>query len=196
MRGVFFETEEVYRNTCKRWFADYSNPWVVHEYSGTVNCYGISGTHRCFSKGWPCSHARRDHVTMYKWSSKENSNEGTTKSVSCPMSCLAIKQSDPTATSGVYAICPDGKLSRKISVYCDQTTSTTTPRKTATITTKPKLTSTWKPKPEPKPKLNPKLCPMEYGLCVKVTILTNIDMHADCNCMHSPLASHCTSCPA
>ena len=40
----------------------------------------------------------------------------------CLKSCLAIKHAEKTATSGVYSICPDGKDSSKISVYCDQTT--------------------------------------------------------------------------
>ena len=40
----------------------------------------------------------------------------------CPKSCATIKKSDLTAKSGVYSICPDGKDTSKILVYCDQTT--------------------------------------------------------------------------
>ena len=40
----------------------------------------------------------------------------------CLKSCSAIKKSDSKAKSGVYSICPDGKDSSKITVYCDQTT--------------------------------------------------------------------------
>ena len=88
----------------------------------------------------------------------------------CPKSCSAIKQSDPTAKSGIYFICPDGKHSSKISVYCDQS---------------------WKPKP------HPQICPgclMVNGFCVKITMPPKTDMQADC--VHSPLATHCACCPA
>lgn len=40
----------------------------------------------------------------------------------CLKSCSAIKKSDSKSKSGVYSICPDGKDSSKITVYCDQTT--------------------------------------------------------------------------
>ena len=62
-----FETMEAFGDTCGRWFADYSNT----PHSWTVNCFEESNKHRCFTKGAPCDHANRDHVTMYKWSPKE-----------------------------------------------------------------------------------------------------------------------------
>ena len=123
VHGIFFESEEAFENNCKRWTAEYSHgDDPKPRYSGMVNCYEVSGTHRCFSKGKSCYHAPRDHVTIYKWSPQGISKPVTTAAVSCLKSCSAIKQSDPTANDGVYSICPDGKHSSKISVYCDQTT--------------------------------------------------------------------------
>ena len=78
--GKHFETEEAFANNCKRWFADYSNTrhHKFYRFSGTVNCFDVSNKHRCFSKGYTCDHAIRDHVTMYKWSPQEIVEEITT----------------------------------------------------------------------------------------------------------------------